>query len=579
MQLKQKNKKHKTKGKHEVTKHNISKSKLSDKRLLFKESFARMQGVKLVGYVGTTTEFQLSELSEAIDRNNMYLVHPTINILDYIQIVDYLIILECDEAILQLITHQGHSNIYYFGDKDKSKVGKHASSIKHLLQSLKTSIPKPHPYLKERGFCITEQMHYDEATETLVFSGLCRGPWNANQLCHVPNCGDFEILKISSFNKSEDMEAEVDLSIRNENGDTIVDYNNDAKEVEMEECHNDIIDNSEEKEFVDGLTEVERQEEYDEFIQNKYKDHLQFPDEVDACMNDCAIELYKDYRGLESFKTSPWDPYENLPNEYSQLFEFKHFKGIKNKYIADAKVAPVRDRFVSVYLKFPSRLLSQVSTTMVLWNLMPMETRSTVVNMTIIPTLDYISTITNENVSSLVKSGDELIIQYGFRRYKVNCLFSQESHNSSNNVHKLEPYLTSTCIASAVLPVTFLCGPILFFKQSHHLELIASGSLLNADFKRVIAKRIILTGDPFKVKATHKGVVCRFMFFNAEDVNYFKCIKLFTKLGLRGRIKESLGTHGYMKCIFNQPLLHHDTVCMALYKREFPQLGYTLYSE
>ena len=43
--------------------------------------------------------------------------------------------------------------------------------------------------------------------------------------------------------------------------------------------------------------------------------------------------------------------------------------------------------------------------------------------------------------------------------------------------------------------------------------LVASGSLLNADPERIIAKRIILTGHPFKV---HKKIATvRFMFFNA----------------------------------------------------------------
>ncbi len=101
------------------------------------------------------------------------------------------------------------------------------------------------------------------------------------------------------------------------------------------------------------------------------------------------------------------------------------------------------------------------------------------------------------------------------------------------------------------------------------LTLIGTGTALPPSTSRVIAKRIILTGHPYHI---HKKIVTiRYMFFNREDVEWFKAMPLWTRRGRSGYIKEALGTHGYFKATFDGRINPQDSIGVSLYKRVWPR--------
>ena len=93
-----------------------------------------------------------------------------------------------------------------------------------------------------------------------------------------------------------------------------------------------------------------------------------FPDEVDTPVDKEARLRFAKYRGLKSFRTSEWDPKENLPTEYAKIFQFANFQRTRKSVLAQGEDDDLGDKmpggrsprpglYVTVYVaNVPKRL-------------------------------------------------------------------------------------------------------------------------------------------------------------------------------------------------------------------------------
>ncbi|KAF2880196.1 hypothetical protein ILUMI_25997 [Ignelater luminosus] len=294
-----------------------------------------------------------------------------------------------------------------------------------------------------------------------------------------------------------------------------------------------------------------------------------FPDEIDTPQDTPAHVRFQKYRGLESFRTSPWDPKENLPSDYARIFQFENFDRTRKRILKDRenKDGVLPGWYITIHVKGVSQLLwstfKETGAPVVVIGLFLHEHKMSVINTILKRTSNY---------EAPIKSKERLIFQCGYRKFIVNPIFSQHTNGKK---HKYERFFQpdSTTVATFYAPIQFPPAPVLCFKEiNNKLVLVAHGSLLSCNPDRLVIKRVVLSGHPFKV---HKrSAVIRFMFFNREDIVYFKPIKLRTKYGRTGHIKEPLGTHGHMKCVFDGQLKSMDTILMNVYKRIFPKWNF-----
>lgn len=92
----------------------------------------------------------------------------------------------------------------------------------------------------------------------------------------------------------------------------------------------------------------------------------QFPDEIDTPLDVPARTRFQRYRGLRSFRTSPWDPYENLPRDYARIFQFEDFK--RTERVVKRRAEEQGGVEVSICLLFMSTMLVLIIPSIIAWH-------------------------------------------------------------------------------------------------------------------------------------------------------------------------------------------------------------------
>lgn len=398
-----------------------------------------------------------------------------------------------------------------------------------------------------------------------------------------------DISDSDSDGLDEDLEG--DISMDNEalgpedgvvaRADTMTEFG--ASEYPESEMHVDADDEEEARQL----------EAYRANRKREAEDDLEFPDEIELHPDMSAQDRLAKYRGLKSLRTSEWSHEEDLPYqplEYNRLLQIADYKKSRSAAVKESFGGGVlAGTKVEIELRdVPVSLMTSAAPAS-LFSLLRHEHKHAVINLNL--TL-------NSDFEAPLKSKDEIVVQIGHRRLIIKPILSA-SGQTPNDVHKFDRFLHPgwTAMATFIGPLTWGSVPVLVFRKQPappptseetaptlvdamadlststssppSLQFIGTATTIAPSHNRVIAKRVVLTGAPYKI---HKKLVTiRYMFFSREDVLWFAALPLWTKRGRQGFIKEPLGTHGYFKATFDGKINPMDGVGVSLYKRVWPR--------
>jgi pre-rRNA-processing protein TSR1 len=252
------------------------------------------------------------------------------------------------------------------------------------------------------------------------------------------------------------------------------------------------------------------------------------------------ISKYSEYRGIRNLATCTFHDQVD-PEHYKDIVFMKNTKYALSKINSNIHLIP-KNKSVTLKIKIFEPIQESI---FVLFNLFGFETRKT---------------IHNFDFTSPTPLPEIITVDNGFRIFNTKAFVTR---NLNNNLFKLESSLTDGVVS--------FIGPFNFFDTtafllSEGLNTLKAIRLLNGKTQdRIFFESKSLKGKPIKICKSY--VVVEGMFFNKDQVEYFRNIQVASKNDISGFIKKPLGTKGLFKAYFSQQVKHGEFITMTLYKR------------